>query len=77
MPRVHQRTIFSDDRLTVIAVERLEFRTDRLDHRRLVTGSLKPVAVIVTAPDRTYALDMNAQPVDIDTMDLPTDIESE
>ena len=77
MPRVRQRTIFSDDRLTVIAVERLEFRTDRLDHRRLVTGSLKTVAVIVTAPDRTYALDMNAQPVDIDTMDLPTDIESE
>ena len=77
MPRVRQRTIFSDYRLTVIAVERLEFRTDRLDHRRLVTGSLKPVAVIVTAPDRTYALDMNAQPVDIDTMDLPTDIESE
>ena len=77
MTRVRQRKVFSDDRLTVTAVETLEFRTDRVDHRRLVTGSLKPVAVIVTAPDRTYALDMNAQPIDIDQMDLPTDVESE
>jgi hypothetical protein len=77
MTRMRQRKVFSDDRLTVTAVETLEFRTDRMNHRRLVTGSLTPVAVIVTEPDRTYALDMNGQPVDIDQMGLTTDLEFE
>ena len=40
-----------------------------------MTGSVKPIAVIVKEPGRTYALDMAAQPVDIDRMELPADFE--
>ena len=46
-------------------MELLEFRTDRANSRRFVTGSLKPIAVIVRTPDRTYAFDMAGQPVGI------------
>lgn len=73
MAGVRTRTLFSDNELTVTAVESVEFQTDRSRRRRFVTGSLRPVAVIVREQDRTYALDMAAQPVDIDRMDLPAD----
>lgn len=73
MVRVRARTIFSDQKLTVSAVEALEFQTNRSNHRRFLIGSLKPIAIIVREPDRTYALDLAAQPVDIDRMDLPAD----
>jgi hypothetical protein len=46
-------------------MELLELRTDRADSRRFVTGSLRPIAVIVRTPDRTYAIDMAGQPVGI------------
>lgn len=75
MTSVRERTVFSDGRFTVTAVESLEFRADRTDRHRLVTGSLRPVVVIVREPDRSYALDMDAQPVDIDKIDLPSEVE--
>ena len=75
MTRVRERTVFSDDRFTVTAVESLEFRTDRTDRHRWVTGSLRPVFVIVREPEKSYALDMDAQPVDIDRIGLPVDVD--
>ena len=75
MTTVRAKTVYSDERLTVTAVESLEFRADRTNRGRHVTGSVKPIAVIVRQPDRTYALDMAAQPLDIDQMDLPADFE--
>jgi hypothetical protein len=77
MANVRASTVFADDRFTLIAIESLEFQTDRTDHRRLVTGSLKPVAVIIREADKTCAFDMNAQPVDIDRLELPAGIELE
>jgi dihydrodipicolinate reductase len=77
MSSVRARTVFSDHGLTVTAVESVEFRTDRSNRRRFVFGSVRPVAVIVREPDRTYALDMDAQPVNIERMDLPDDFDLE
>lgn len=73
MARVCARTIFSDRKLTVTAVESLEFPTGRSNHGHFFMASLKPIAIIVTEPDRTYALDLAARPVDIDRLDLPPD----
>jgi hypothetical protein len=60
-----------------MAVVSVEFRSEGSKRRRFVTGSLRPIAVIVREQDRTYALDMDAQPVDIEQLDLPTDFNSE
>jgi hypothetical protein len=65
MAKVRARPIYSSEELSVTAMELLEFRTDRANSRRFVTGSLKPIAVIVRTPDRTYAIDMAGQPVGI------------
>lgn len=66
MATLRETTVFSDKRLTVTAVESVEFRTHGSNRGRFVIASLRPVAVIVREPDRTYALDMAAPPVDMD-----------
>ena len=42
-----------------------------------MTGRLQPIAVIVKAPDRTYALDMEARLVDIDRFNLSAEFDLE
>jgi hypothetical protein len=68
-------TVFADEKLTVTVIESLELSEVREHFGRLVTVNLKPVAVIVRQPGRTYALDMDAQLLDMDTMDLPADFD--
>jgi hypothetical protein len=77
MTTLRARTVYADDKLTVTAVESLAFHADRTKARRFVTASLAPIAIIVRKTDRTYALDMDAQPVDIDALDLPADFGGE
>ena len=71
MTRLRARTVFSDDTVTVTAVEKLALQSDRLNRGCFMSGSLQPVAVIVKTPDETYALDMAAQPLDLDQVELP------
>ena len=68
MARLRERGVFADQRFTVTAVESLELETTRTNHGGFMSGRLKPIAVIVKVPDRTYALDMDAEPVDIDRL---------
>ena len=71
MATVRATTVFSDNERTVTAVESVAFGTSRSNRRRVVIGSLRPIAVIVREPGRIYALDMAAQPVDIARLELP------
>ena len=75
MTTLRARTVFSGERLTVTAIESLQLSEVRRQRGRLVIGSLKPVAVIVREPGRTYALDMDAQPVDVDQVNLSDYVE--
>ena len=65
MATVRARSLYSGEQFTVTAMELFEARIDRANSRRFVTGSLKPIAVIVRERDRIYALDMTGRPVDI------------
>lgn len=67
MDRLSTNVVFDDQRFTVTVVQSLEFRTGSLNHKRFLTGSLKPVAVVVKEPDRSYVLDMDGQSGDIDS----------
>jgi dihydrodipicolinate reductase len=77
MASLRAKTVFADQGITVTAVESLELRSDRTNHRQFITGRLEPIAVIVREPDRTYAFDMGAQSIDIDELNLPADFELE
>ena len=65
MATVRARSLYSGEQLTVTAMELFEARIDRAHSARFVTGSLKPIAVIVRERDRIYALDMTGRSVDI------------
>ncbi|MGB5331206.1 MAG: hypothetical protein WBM80_04930 [Woeseiaceae bacterium] len=77
MTRLRARTVFCDDTLTVTAVEKLALRSGTLERGCFFCGSLRPVAVIVKLPDRTYALDMAAQGLDLDHVELPAGFDLE
>jgi len=77
MTRLRARTVFSDDTLTVTAIEKLALRSDTFERGCFFSGSLRPVAVIVKLPDRTYALDMAAQALDLDHVELPAGFDLE
>ena len=77
MASLRARTVFAEHGVTVTAVESLELRFDRTNHRQFMTGRLEPIAVIVREADRTCAFDMAAQPVDIDRLNLPADFDLE
>ena len=75
MATLRAKTVFADRGTVVTAVESLEVRVDKTNHRQFITASLEPVAVIVRESDRSYAFDMNAQSIDIDGLDLPPEFE--
>ena len=75
MAEVRTRTVFSDREISITAVESVGFQTERSNRRRFAIGSLRPIAVIVREPCKTYAFDMAAQPVDIEGLGLPADFD--
>ena len=77
MASLHAKTIYADQGITVTAVESLELRLDRTNHRQFITGRLEPLAVIVREADTTYAFDRGVQSVDIGKLNLPADFELE
>jgi len=66
MAVLRARTIFADHRFTVIAVESVVLRHGDKGHGRYLAANMKPVAVVVKEPNRTYAVDMEAMPISID-----------
>lgn len=77
MASVRARTVFSDHKLVVTAVESAELRTGGSIPMRFLIGSLRPIAVIVRDSDRTRAYDMRGETVDIDRLNLPADFNLE
>lgn len=75
MNKLRARTVFADQRLTVTAVESLAFQAGGAGHGRFLTVHLEPIAIIVRQQDRTYALDMGAQSLDLDSLNLPADVD--
>jgi hypothetical protein len=70
MAWLRTKTIFADQRFTVITVESVELRQGSTGYGHHLTASLEPVAVVVKEPDNTYAIDMEGKPVSIDIQQL-------
>ena len=59
--------------LTLFAVESIESGQSRATTRCQLYGTIRPVALVVCARDRAYALDMEARPLDLEQLvvDVP------
>lgn len=73
MSTLRASVIFSDSRLTLIAVESVDLRHSKTNTGCRLYGNIEPVAVIVCGPDGTYALDMEAKLTAFDQLrqDIP------
>lgn len=60
MASLRERTVFADQGLTVTVMESLELNTSRTNRGRFTTGNLKPIAVVVREPDRTWTFDIDS-----------------
>ena len=65
--------IFRRSNLGIVAVERVTFRHSRSKAGCLLQGAVKPIAVVVCSGDHAYALDIEAQALDLEQLkrDVP------
>ena len=52
----------------LVAVEDVDFAFQKTSGGCQLFGNIRPVAVIICDPDKTYAFDMDAKPIDTDTL---------
>lgn len=68
MGTLRVQKIFNNSMFTLFAVESVDVRHCEANTIYRVYGRMEPVAVIVCSREGTYALDMQAKPVDIDQL---------
>jgi hypothetical protein len=70
---LRSREIYKDSNVTLIAVESIGFRHSKTTFGMHLSGTIEPIAVIVSSPDGTTALGMDGQALDPDQLrrDLP------
>lgn len=56
--------IYKDTRLTLIAIERVDYEQSKTNMGWRWFGKIEPTAIIVCATDTSYALDMESNPAD-------------
>jgi len=73
MGTLRAREIFHDSRLSLIAVESVDVQHRKTRTNCQVYGNIEPIAVVVSGPDKTYALDMESNPTSLDLLrqDIP------
>jgi len=67
------RTIFADEAVTLIAVESLDTQHGMSRAGCHLYARLQPIAIVVCGAGEQYALDMRAEPADLDQLmrDIP------
>ena len=68
MATIRPRPVFSDSTVTIVAIESIEIDQHRTAMGNQLFGAARPVAVVICAPDSTYALDLSAKPIDLEQL---------
>jgi len=68
MEQLRVTEIYRDVQFTLLAIESIDLQRSYLANAPHLTGSLKPLAIIVNSRHGSYAFDMDANPLVIDTL---------
>ena len=68
MATMRVRQVFRRSDLAIAAVERVALRHRSSEAGCLVQGEVEPVAIVVCSGDHVYALDMEAQALDLEQL---------
>ena len=73
MGTVRAREVFSGSALTVVAIESITVEKRRTALGYLVTGAAEPIGIVVRTANDTYALDVEARPLELEQLarDVP------
>ena len=70
MEKLRTAELFNRPELAVLVVESVSLQHDRTNTNCRLYGNIDPIAIIVRSRAGTYALDMEAKPVNLDQFDL-------
>jgi len=65
MTRLRPREIYKDSNVTLIAVESIDFRPGTTNFGFHFSGTIEPIAVVVSGSDAAYGLGMDGQALDL------------
>ncbi len=65
MDSIRASEIYRGTGFVLVALERMEYRQDKMKHLCQVYGQIEPIAVVVCRPDAVTALDTTGAPVAI------------
>ncbi|MBW2474498.1 MAG: hypothetical protein JRE56_07865 [Deltaproteobacteria bacterium] len=68
MTRLRSREIYQDSEVTLVAVESIDFRPGATNFGFHFSGTIEPIAVIVSGPDGAYGLGMDGEALDLDQL---------
>ncbi len=68
MATLRANKVFSNAIFTLVVIESIEFQSGKMTTGCHLYVSIKPVAVVVCTPGRTYALDMEAKLTTLDEL---------
>lgn len=68
MMKLRSREIYKDSNVTLIAVESISFRPSKTTFGIHLSGTIEPIAVVVSGPDGTHGLGMDGQALDLDQL---------
>ena len=73
MTGLRSREIYKGFNVTLITVESIDFRPGTTNFGFHFSGTIEPIAVIVSGPDGTYGLGIDGQALDVDQLrrDIP------
>ena len=66
--RLRASEIYSDNRFVLIAIEGVDFRFSATNTGYQTYGAIKPHAIIICSAVNTYALDIEANPTDLESL---------
>ncbi len=68
MDTLRTNEIFNDSGLRLMAIESVSFQHSKTNTGCRLYGNIEPIALIVSSPDGTYALDMEAKLTSLDQL---------
>jgi hypothetical protein len=65
---LRSREVYKDSNVTLTAVESINSRTGTTNFGFHFSGTIEPIAVIVSGPDGAYGLGMDGEALDLDQL---------
>lgn len=68
MESIRASEIYRNAGFVLVALERVEYRQDKMKKLFQIYGRIEPIAVVICSPDTVTAIDMTGAPIAVDRL---------